>query len=205
MPTSKPKAITWKGHYAGYASRLLAIVIDLLIVAIIFTFLSLLYDIVFVNLSGLFQQFVGKFSQTAVDTARVSDIKAILVIWLIFITFGVYFVFFWTVIGSTVGGIIVGIRIVNNRGKNPTFWQALIRYLVEFLIPLIGLIGSIWILFSRRRRALFDRVAGTYVLYNWDARPDEKFLKEITAQIAGPESTPISETPTQPDNGSLLN
>jgi uncharacterized RDD family membrane protein YckC len=178
MPKSKPEIITWKGHYAGYASRFLAVVIDLLIIAVTVAMLSLLYNIVFVNLAGFYQTLFGKLIQIT------SDVRVVLVICLVFFTFAVYFIFFWTVIGSTIGGVILGLRIVNSRGKNPTFWQSLVRFLVEFFIPLIGIIGSIWILFSRRRRALFDRVAGTFVIYNWDAKPDEKFLKQITNQIS---------------------
>jgi uncharacterized RDD family membrane protein YckC len=37
-------------------------------------------------------------------------------------------------------------------------------------------IGSIWIFINPRRQAWYDKVAGTYVIYNWDARPEERFI-----------------------------
>jgi uncharacterized RDD family membrane protein YckC len=181
MPKKPPETPTWRGHYAGFASRLVAVVIDLLVVAITMTMASLLYNIVFVNLAAFYQTIFGKLIQIT------NEAKIIIVISLIFFTFAFYFIFFWTVIGSTIGGVILGLKIVNQRGKNPTFWQSTIRFLVEFFIPLIGMIGSIWILFNQRRQALFDQLAGTFVIYAWDAKPDEKFLKKTTNQITGGE------------------
>lgn len=179
MP-KKLKAIpTWRGHYAGFASRLLAVIIDILILAVVIAISNLLYSAVFVNLSAFSQLIFGQSTQTS------PEVKIAISVILVFMVFATYFIFFWTVIGSTIGGVIVGLRIVNRQGKNPTPWQSIIRFLAEFLFPLFGAIGSIWILFSQRRRALFDRLAGTFVLYNWDAKPDERFLKKTTDQITG--------------------
>jgi uncharacterized RDD family membrane protein YckC len=181
MPKKPPEIPTWRGHYAGFASRLVAVVIDLLILAVSLAVTTMLYNVVFVNLSAFYQYLFGRTA----DVAPTLNIVATVMI--VFITFAVYFIFLWTAIGSTIGGVIIGLRIVNSQGKNPTIWQSIVRFLTEFFIPLLGLIGSLWILFSRRRRALFDRFAGTFVIYAWDARPDEKFLKKATDQITGQE------------------
>lgn len=180
MPNKIMKTPTWRGHYAGFASRLLAVVIDFLILAVVIAISNLLYNAVFVNLSAFNQLLIGRTTVTPPE-ARI----AISVI-LIFIVFATYFIFFWTVIGSTVGGVIVGLKIINVRGKNPSLWQSTIRFFSEFFLPVFGAIGSIWILFRHDRRALFDRFAGTFVIYDWDARPDERFLKKTTDQISGP-------------------
>jgi uncharacterized RDD family membrane protein YckC len=179
MPKKPPEIPTWRGHYAGFASRLVAVVIDLLILAVSLAVSTMLYNVVFVNLST-FYQIVSSHSVPSLPALSVA-----VTVFIVFITFAVYFIFLWTAIGSTIGGVIIGLRIVNSQGKNPTVWQSTIRFMTEFFIPIIGLIGCIWIIFSKRRRALFDRFAGTFVIYDWDAKPDEKFLKKATNQITG--------------------
>lgn len=179
MPNKKHEVLTWRGHYAGFASRLMAVIIDLLILAVALAVTYVLYTIVFVNLTSFYYMLFGK------DPNAVPGLSIIVTISIVFVTFAFYFIFFWTAVGSTIGGIIIGVRIVNSQGKNPTIWQSTVRYLAEFFIPPFGMFGSIWIIFSRRRRALFDRFAGTFVIYAWDAKPDEKFLKKATDQITG--------------------
>jgi uncharacterized RDD family membrane protein YckC len=182
MPKKPPEIPTWRGHYAGLASRIMGLVIDLLILAIALAVSSMLYELVIKNFSSLSTILLG---QTKPESPTTNVLFTVL---MIFVVFGVYFIFFWTAIGTTIGGLILGVKVVNRLGKNPNIWQSALRFLAEFFFPLLGVFGSIWILFNRQRRALFDLIAGTYVIYNWDARPDEKFLKRETDQVTGQET-----------------
>jgi uncharacterized RDD family membrane protein YckC len=93
------------------------------------------------------------------------------------LTYGIYFVFFWTFFGTTIGGFIIGIRLVDSKGNRPSIFRALFRFVIEFMIPILLFIGSLWILFTSRKQAWYDSIAGTYVIYNWAAKPEERHVR----------------------------
>ncbi len=76
----------------------------------------------------------------------------------------VYHVSFWTLRGTTLGGIICQLRVVRVDGRKLDFPDALIRGLTGiFSLVILGL-GFLWILRDPEQQAWHDRVAGTYVL-----------------------------------------
>jgi uncharacterized RDD family membrane protein YckC len=168
---------TWRGHYAGFASRLVAIIIDFLILAVVLAITFLLYDVLITNIAAGSRLVLGRSFQENLS------LNIIVTTIVVSVTSAIYFIFLWTTIGSTIGGVILGIKLVNAKGEKPNILQAFIRYLLEFAFFFLGMIGSIGILLGRRHRALFDLAAGTYVVYNWDAKPDEAFLKPETEKM----------------------
>jgi len=75
-----------------------------------------------------------------------------------------YHVSFWTLKGTTLGGIICQLRLVRTDGARVGFPDALIRGLTGiFSLSVFGL-GFLWILRDPDRQAWHDRVAGTYVV-----------------------------------------
>ena len=81
-----------------------------------------------------------------------------------------YHVSFWTLKGTTLGGIICQLRLVRTDGAPVGFSEALVRGLTGiFSLAVLG-IGCLWILKDPDRQAWHDRVAGTYVVKvprNW--------------------------------------
>ena len=81
-----------------------------------------------------------------------------------------YHITFWTLKGTTLGGIICQLRLVRVDGRALTFPDALVRALTGiFSLAVFGL-GFLWILRDPERQAWHDRVAGTYVVKvprNW--------------------------------------
>ena len=81
-----------------------------------------------------------------------------------------YHVTFWTLKGTTLGGIICQLRLVRVDGAPVGFPDALVRGLTGiFSLAVLGL-GFLWILKDPDRQAWHDRVAGTYVVKvprNW--------------------------------------
>jgi uncharacterized RDD family membrane protein YckC len=76
----------------------------------------------------------------------------------------VYFIAFWTWKGTTVGGIIVQLRVVRIDGTALRFSDALVRGLASlFSFACLGL-GCLWILKDPDRQAWHDKIAGTYVV-----------------------------------------
>jgi uncharacterized RDD family membrane protein YckC len=100
---------------------------------------------------------------------RLSDapiVSAIaLAVWLL-----VYFAYPVAVGGRTVGMAIVGLEVVTSDGRHVGAGRATIRtMLIPLSLVLLG-IGILTILIDRRRRALHDLIAGTAVVYSWNAR-----------------------------------
>ena len=81
-----------------------------------------------------------------------------------------YFAYQWAVSGKTLGMAIFGVQVVNTHGGPITIREAIIRTLGLGLCLLLLGIPFLGIIFQRQRRALDDFLAGTAVVYDWDAR-----------------------------------
>lgn len=81
-----------------------------------------------------------------------------------------YFSYQWALGGQTVGMAIVGVRVVQSDGLPIGLRQAVIRT-VAFPLAVVTLgLGFAIMLFQRERRAIYDLIADTAVVYSWDAR-----------------------------------
>jgi uncharacterized RDD family membrane protein YckC len=164
------------GHYAGIVSRLIAFVIDVVIISglLFFTgwfittsmkmvqFQSILAKVA--EQSPLFQKIVDfVFSPAFYSIASLIIVVA-------------YYLFFWTVAGQTIGKAVMGIKIVARRGGKLKLHQMIIRYFGYYVSAIPFGLGFLWIVIDDRRLAWHDKLAGTCVVYVWDARPDELFL-----------------------------
>jgi len=172
-----------QGYYAGFTSRAVAIIIDVAIItvisAVVIGALTLFFDLPSVQrfirwlnsvLPGFDQVFI------ALTSARFAAIFYILFSYL-------YFLFFFSTTGQTVGKAIMGLRVVTTDGKRMGVKRSFIRTLCYTLsLAPLGL-GFLWVLGEDRRRAWHDKIAHTYVLYVWDARYEENFLRNAVYQL----------------------
>jgi uncharacterized RDD family membrane protein YckC len=82
-----------------------------------------------------------------------------------------YFTYQWAVSGKTLGMAVLGLQVVTSQGGPISGRQAVFRTvglgITLFLTLGIGFLG---IVYQRDRRALNDFIAGTAVVYDWDAR-----------------------------------
>ena len=146
------------------------------------------------ELQGTYAGFVTRFTGFAIDAAtilvafaiagRVFEYLASAVLgadialrdasWLSFIALAgwafLYCSYSLAADGRTLGMAIVGLRAVAKDGRALTTRQAIIRVLVTPLSFLVFFVGFWLALFRRDRRALHDLIAGTAVVYAWDAR-----------------------------------
>ena len=74
----------------------------------------------------------------------------------------------WSGSGRTLGNAAVGLRVLTESGKRPTWRRALLRAVVVVYVPVICML---WILVSRKNAGLHDLVCRTAVIYDWGARP----------------------------------
>jgi uncharacterized RDD family membrane protein YckC len=166
-----------QGQYAGFLSRAAALIIDML-----FIFISIIVVTWFVT--TLLNQFLGlDVSACPANTGTRTTLIVYLCegsrifLWGFGLLFGpVYFIALWTLTGQTIGKYIMGVRIVRLNGRHVNLLTAIIRYIGYFvsLIP-FGL-GFLRVLISDRRRGWHDMMAGTCVIYAWEAHQNERFL-----------------------------
>ena len=156
--SADPQAAGWvssQGHYAGSVSRFAAYVIDLAASAGLFA----------LGLAGtsLVAQIVTGHQ---VSWSRTNIVVAVIfAAWEFF-----YFGYSWAVSGRTFGMAVLGVQVVRADGQVLDSWRGALRALVLPLSFLLLGAGFLGILVQREHRALHDLIAGTAVIYAWDAR-----------------------------------
>ncbi len=78
-----------------------------------------------------------------------------------------YRVGFWTVNGQTPGMAILGLRVLRTDGRPIDLLTAFKRWALRLCSILALGLGFLPVLFSARRQALHDRLAGTVVVHDW--------------------------------------
>ena len=82
-----------------------------------------------------------------------------------------YFTYQWAVSGKTLGMAVLGLQVVTRQGGPISGRQAVFRTVgLGFTLFLTLGIGFLGIVYQHERRALNDFIAGTAVVYDWDAR-----------------------------------
>ena len=144
-----------QGHYAGLASRLFAFVVDLVVLTGIF-----MLALAAINFAASI--LTGK----SIDFNR-GDTWVVIA----YLIWGfIYFAHFWGLNGRTAGGAVFGLQVLTNDGDDVSGRRAIGRTLAFPLSFLILGLGFLGILLGDQRRALHDVIAGTVVVYSWDAR-----------------------------------
>lgn len=145
---------------AGFFSRAIAFLIDLVILSFSATLIVFMVNeiIIFFGLTDLVNRLALSIQSRTIAT-RIS----ISILYYIYSL--IYFALFWTLIGSTPGKILLGLRILRTNGKKMTFFHSLVRAFSYYISAIVFFLGFIWIIFDKRRQALHDKIAGTIVIY----------------------------------------
>lgn len=147
-----------------------------------------------VSLQGRYAGFVSRFAAFAVDQGTITGVFAIVLatvsfaasvltgesihwsksdFWVSLAFAGwqfLYFAYSWAASGKTFGMAVFGVRVVRPDGTPASWRQAVVRALVLPLSFLLFGLGYLGILVGDKRRALHDVIAGTAVVYSWDAK-----------------------------------
>ena len=148
--------VTLQGQYAGSASRFLAYAVDLAVSTAVFTLAVAGVNFVIDT--------VTRHSITWTTGSGVVT-TVVFAVWQFF-----YFGYSWAASGKTFGMAVLGIRVVRADGAWAEPWRGVLRALVFPLSFLFLGLGFLGILVGREHRALHDLIAGTAVIYAWDAR-----------------------------------
>jgi uncharacterized RDD family membrane protein YckC len=171
-----------QGHYAGFASRFLAFAVDVAVLTAGFVLILAAVNFVASIVTGKSTNFSR--SDTWVVVAYV--------VWAF-----IYFAHWWGLNGKTPGGGLFGVQVLTDDGGDVSGRRAIGRALAFPLSFLILCLGFLGILLGDRRRALHDVIAGTVVVYSWDARAARlRFLSR--SQYSAPPGPPESPGPPGP-------
>jgi len=76
-----------------------------------------------------------------------------------------YFTYMWTYQGATLGQRIFKLRVVDaNTGQPITLGKAVLRWIGLIISFFVCFIGVIWVAFDSRKQGWADKIAGTLVL-----------------------------------------
>ncbi len=167
-PLGAPAAaqVSFLGHYAGFASRYVAFIVD---------------QGTAIGLFALTLALVS-FAAKVLTGNSISWNKGDLWLTLAFVGWQfVYFAYSWAASGKTFGMALLGLRVVREDGADAGWRRAVVRTLALPLSFLLFGLGFLGILIGKERRALHDVIAGTAVIYSWDARAARlRFLSRNT-------------------------
>ena len=75
-----------------------------------------------------------------------------------------YFAGLWAWRGTTIGGIVVGLKVARTDGKPLTFPVALVRSLAAAFSVFVLFLGYLWMAWDPEKQGWHDKIAGTVVL-----------------------------------------
>jgi len=163
-----------QGHRAGFASRVVADVLDLGVAWLL-------------GLSLLVAAGVVRFLLTGPPLGL-----PVLPNWLDASAFAAvavaYLTFSWAATGRSVGKQVAGLRVVERAGHRLSLWRSFTRAVLYVLFPA----GLLWILASRRNASLQDLIVRTAVLYDWAYHPADQ-----TSPTSDGRSPRPTRSPTQ--------
>lgn len=156
---------------AGFVTRALALIIDIVIVmggAVVFSAL--------VSLIFSFFGITGGDTQLTFPPEGILEILKFIIIGVaalaVFLFVPAYFVFFWVVVGATPGKQLLGLRVIRT-DATPVGWiRGILRYIGYFISAICLFLGFLWVLVDGRRQGWHDKMVDTYVVYAWDL-PEE--------------------------------
>jgi uncharacterized RDD family membrane protein YckC len=144
------------GRYAGAASRFTAYAVDVVISWAAYT----------LGLAGIsFAVMIVTGRSVSWHPGGAVAVGVVFAVWEL-----TYFGYCWAAAGRTPGMALLGLRVVRADGADLEPWRGVLRALVFPLSIILCGLGFVGILTQREHRALHDLLAGTAVVYSWDAR-----------------------------------
>jgi uncharacterized RDD family membrane protein YckC len=131
-------------RYAGFWIRVVAYIIDLILLAIVGRLIDLVLN-------------VNPADTTSGPYALASLIQLVVDIG--------YFSYLWSYQGATLGQRVFKLRVVDvTTGQRISLGKALLRWLGLLISFLLCFVGVIWVAFDPQKQGWMDKIAGTYVL-----------------------------------------
>jgi uncharacterized RDD family membrane protein YckC len=78
--------------------------------------------------------------------------------------FALYCVVLWALKGTTIGGIVCGLKIVRLDDRKVDWMVAVVRGLAGFLSLAVAGLGFLWVAFDDQKQSWHDKIAGTTIV-----------------------------------------
>jgi uncharacterized RDD family membrane protein YckC len=135
-------------EYASFWIRLWAAILDNFFAGLA-TYFGFMVVILTIGLS---------FGISSLSDQLLDNVKIVLTI--------IYFIFMTYKYQATFGKKMAGVRVVSLDGGRASLSRIIIRETIGKLISFISVIGILMPLFTKRKQALHDKIAGTVVVYS---------------------------------------
>jgi uncharacterized RDD family membrane protein YckC len=156
---------------AGFVSRLVAFVIDVILVSVGAVLFSAIIDLV-LRFFGLGAQVLKLMTPGQVmDLMNQAVVLLAGIATILFIP--CYFIVFWVLVGATPGKQVLGLKVIHDDHPHVAWARAIVRFVGYFISAIPFFMGFWWVLFDRRRESWHDKLAKTYVIYTWEVPPGE--------------------------------
>lgn len=149
-PSAIPReARAYQGHRAGMVTRTIAATVDAVVVLVVFAAGLLSVNAFVFVLDPRSYRVVGASQDALLLVALATAV--------------VYLAGTWAMVGRTYGYHLMGLRVVDRRGRTPGLTRSLLRALLCVFFPL----GLAWCGLVRSRKSVQDLLLGTSVVYDW--------------------------------------
>lgn len=146
------EARPFQGQRAGLVTRLVAALVDSLVIGVV--------------LLGMYLGLVGLRFLLDPRSFRFPELGLVFSLAAAFAVAVVYLTVSWALSGRTYGYLVMGLRVLGRGGRRLGLVTAALRAVLVVLVP----IGIAWIPLSRDNRSLQDIFLGTRVVYDWEPR-----------------------------------
>jgi uncharacterized RDD family membrane protein YckC len=164
--TSTTSAISTT-NYAGFGQRLVAIIIDSIIIGILQSVvIGPILGMIGIGMAADFQNTNGDLSEAQAVGLIATMMAAFMGAWLTSMVIGILY---YSICESskwqaTVGKMAMGIKVTDMNGERISFGKAFLRSIGRQISYAILCIGYIMAAFTERKQALHDMIASTLVL-----------------------------------------
>jgi uncharacterized RDD family membrane protein YckC len=147
MPSGyQPMAVASPGSYAGFWIRVVAYIIDAILLGIV--------GVLTVPFTGAYND-PNNLNTAATRTSSGIDLV---------LSF-LYFTLLWSYMGASLGQRLLGLHVVDATTGQPIgFGKAALRWIGVLISFFICFIGVIWVAFDARKQGWGDKIAGTVVV-----------------------------------------
>lgn len=168
-----PEQISLEYEVAGPGSRFMALFVDLMLQALAFLCLFLLFVFSGSTVQGLFKG-AGTW------------VIALLVLVLFGLQWGYFAAFEILWKGQTPGKRQAGIRVINETGREASVYESVARNLLRAVDSLPGVyaVGALVMFISPQNKRIGDYVAGTIVVHDRKPEDDAIFFNTNTEEVA---------------------
>jgi uncharacterized RDD family membrane protein YckC len=127
--------------------------------------MALAIDVVVVSLIALLAYFAGLFVLYGFDFGSYGSGDMLRPLYMaLFLLSSTYFVFLHGYGGTTVGKMVLGIKLINRYGEGISIWDAFIRWIGYYISGAFLCAGFLWSLVDSEGQTWHDKIAGTYVV-----------------------------------------